>query len=482
MADKLYEQVADELITRIEGAYYNVGQKLPSIRDLSKEYGVSISTVQEAYRLLEERGFTEIRPKSGHFVKARNTQLVQPNIRSLPQKPVEISAWHDIMAMLEADDTGDILNLGWAVPDLDSPTLKPLTKELADINRRQGMRNYAYDSFRGNVKLRRQIARLGVDAGLQLHPDKILITNGCQEALSCSLRAVTQPGDVVAVDSPFYFGAVQIIEACGLKAIEIPSHKDTGISLEAMELALSQWPVKALVLTPTCNNPLGYSIPEKDRPRIVEICNKHDVVLIEDDIYGDLSFQYPRPRSLKSFDTEDRVILCSSFSKTVAPGLRVGWVIPGRYQEQILHIRYISSISISTLPQLAMAEFIAQGAYERHLRRMRSNYQRGRDILIELIQRYFPEGTRMTYPQGGFVIWVELPGDIDTMELNRRARAQGISFAPGQVFTTTDKYRNQMRLNYNKCPSEEVEDAIRILGKLIREMIGANAESTDAQT
>lgn len=482
MAEKLYEQVAAELITRIEGGYYNIGQKLPSIRDLSKEHGVSIATVQEAYRLLEERGFTEIRPKSGHFVKARNTKLLQPDIRPLPQQPAEISAWHDIMMMLEADDLDGCLNLGWAVPDLESPTLKPLTRELTDINRRQGMRNYAYDSFRGNIKLRHQIARLGVDAGLQLHPDEILITNGCQEALSCSLRAVTKPGDVVAVDSPFYFGAVQIIEACGLKAIEIPSHKDTGISLEAMELALSQWPVKALVLTPTCNNPMGYSIPEQDRPRIVELCNQHDVVLIEDDIYGDLSFQYPRPRSLKSFDTENRVILCSSFSKTVAPGLRVGWVVPGQHQEQILHIRYTSSLSVSTLPQLAMAEFIAQGAYERHLRRMRNNYQRGRDILIELIQRFFPEGTRMTYPQGGFVIWVELPGDIDTMELNRRARKHGISFAPGQVFTTTDKYHNQMRLNYNTCPSEEVEDAIRTLGRLSREMVHDNAQKAGDPT
>lgn len=471
MANKLYEQVADELITRIEGGYYTSGQRLPSIRVLAQEHNVSISTVQEAYRILEERGFTEVRPKSGHFVRARHHTAHLPEVSSLPQRPVEVSVWRNILNMLNADEAENMLNLGWAIPDLHSPTLKPLSRDLNDINRRLGLRCLSYDYVRGNEELRRQIARLGVDSGLQLHPDDILVTSGCQEALACSLRAVTKPGDIVAVDSPFYFGAVQTIEASGLKAIEIPSHPETGTSLEALELALAQWPVKVLVLTPTCNNPMGYSMPEEHRPKIIELCNQHDIVLIEDDIYGDLSFQYPRPRSLKSYDTEGRVILCSSFSKTLAPGLRVGWVAPGRYLDQVLHMKYVSSISTPTLPQMAIAEFISQGAYERHLRKMRANYQRGRDVMIDLIQRYFPEGTRMTYPQGGFVIWVVMPKTINTMELNRRANSFGISIAPGELFTTSNKYKNQMRLNYTHCPSTEVEEAIRTLGRLSKEML-----------
>lgn len=471
MAIKLYEQVADEIITRIEGGYYTAGQKLPSIRTLAQEHSVSISTVQEAYRIIEERGYTEVRPKSGHFVKARNSTPALPEVSPLPQHPVKVSAWSNILNMLNADEAENMLNLGWAIPDLTSPTLKPLTRELNDINRRLGTRSLSYDYVRGNKALRHQIARLGVDSGLQLHPDEILVTSGCQEALSSSLRAITSPGDIVAVDSPFYFGAVQTIEANGLKAIEIPSHPETGTSIEALKLAFSQWPIKVLVLTPTCNNPMGYSIPEAYRPKIVELCNQHDIILIEDDIYGDLSFQYPRPRSLKSYDTEGRVILCSSFSKTLAPGLRVGWVAPGRYLDEVLHMKYVSSISSPTLPQMAVAEYISQGAYERHLRKMRENYQRGRDIMIELIQRYFPEGTRMTYPQGGFVIWVEMPKTINTIELNMRVKQFGINFAPGQLFTTTKKYENQMRLNYTHCPCAEVEEAIRTIGQISKEML-----------
>mgnify|MGYP000005537880 FL=1 len=471
MAHKLYQQVAEEIITRIDGGYYAPGQKLPSIRALAREHNVSISTVQEAYRVLEERSFTEVRPKSGHFVKARNFAPVLPDVEELPQRPVEVSAWSDILHMLNADEAENMLNLGWAIPDLHSPTLKPLMREMNQISRRHGMRSLSYDYVRGNVGLRRQIARLGVDSGLQLHPDEILVTSGCQEALACSLRAITKPGDIVAVDSPFYFGAVQTIEASGLKAIEIPSHPQTGTSIEALELALAQWPVKVLVLTPTCNNPMGYSMPEAQRPKILDLCNRYDVVVIEDDIYGDLSFQYPRPRTLKSYDTEGRVILCSSFSKTLAPGLRVGWVAPGRYLDQVLHMKYVSSISTSTIPQMAIAEFISQGAYERHLRKMRMNYQQGRDIFIELIQRYFPEGTCMTYPQGGFVIWVEVPKAINTMELNKRASKYGISIAPGELFSTTRKYKNQMRLNYTYCPSDEVEQAIRTLGRICHEML-----------
>ncbi|MCO4757960.1 MAG: PLP-dependent aminotransferase family protein [Oceanospirillaceae bacterium] len=471
MAVKLYEQVADEIIARIEGGYYTAGQKLPSIRILAQEHGVSISTVQEAYRIVEERGHTEVRPKSGHFVKARNSAPVLPDVSPLPQRPVQVSAWSNILNMLNADEAENMLNLGWAIPDLKSPTLKPLTRDLNDINRRMGMRSLSYDYVRGNKALRRQIARLGVDSGLQLHPDDILVTSGCQEALSSSLRAITKPGDIVAVDSPFYFGAVQTIEASGLKAIEIPSHPETGTSLEALELAFAQWPIKVLVLTPTCNNPMGYSIPEAHRPKIIELCNQHDIILIEDDIYGDLSFQYPRPRSLKSYDTEGRVILCSSFSKTLAPGLRVGWVAPGRYLDEVLHMKYVSSISTPTVSQMAVAEYVSQGAYERHLRKMRENYQRGRDIMIELIQRYFPEGTRMTYPQGGFVIWVVMPKAINTMELNNRVKQFGISFAPGELFTTTKKYKNQMRLNYTNCPCPEVEEAIRTIGRVSKEML-----------
>ncbi|MGB0733841.1 MAG: PLP-dependent aminotransferase family protein, partial [Pontibacterium sp.] len=326
MVEKLYEKIAATLMERIEKGFYTAGHKLPSIRVLAGEYQVSISTAQEAYRLLEERGYSEVRPKSGHFVKPR-VDVNQPKLPTPDQFPVKVSLWDKVLTMLSAEETTNQFNLGWAVPDLEAQTLKPLLKSMSQLNRNADIRLLGYDRVNGCAALRTQVARLAVESGCQLSPDEIIITSGCQEALSCALRAVTEPGDVVAIDSPCYFGAAQTIEVCGLKALEIPTHPETGISIEALELALEQWPIKAIAITPTCNNPLGYTVPDEHKARIVELCNKYDIALIEDDIYGDLSFQYPRPRTVKSFDTQGRVILCSSFSKTLAPGFRVGWLI-----------------------------------------------------------------------------------------------------------------------------------------------------------
>ncbi|KAF1053922.1 MAG: HTH-type transcriptional regulator NorG [Stenotrophomonas maltophilia] len=201
----------------------------------------------------------------------------------------------------------------------------------------------SYDSLQGSQPLREQITRLLLDSGCHVPPSEIVITTGCQEALSITLRAVCQPGDIVAIDSPSFHGAMQALKAHGLKALEIPTDPVQGVSLEALELAMEQWPVKVILLTPNCNNPLGYIMPDERKRALLRLAQRYDAAILEDDVYGDLAYAYPRPRTIKSFDSDDRVILTSSFSKTVAPGLRTGWVVPGRYLERILHFKYIAS-------------------------------------------------------------------------------------------------------------------------------------------
>mgnify|MGYP000385931149 CR=1 FL=1 len=365
---KLYEQLADTLSERIKQGYFQTGDKLPSIRSLSTEHGVSISTVQEAYRLLEDRGLAAPRPKSGYYVSPQIESPPLPTVDSALQKPLQVSKWAHVLHMFNRPDTDGIIYLSVALPDLSSSTLKPIQTTMSDLFRRIGLRGLAYDRLNGAEELRRQLARLSIDSGSQLSPDEIVITTGCQEALSISLRTVAQPGDVIAIESPGFFGSLQAIEASGLKALEIPCHPETGMSMEALELALEQWPVKAILTTPIFNNPAGHCMPDAHKQRMLALAQRYDIPIIEDDIYGDLSYSYPRPRTIKSFDTEGRVILCSSSSKTMAPGLRVGWVSPGRYLQQIMHMKYITSMSSTTMPQLAIAEFIAQGGYERHLR------------------------------------------------------------------------------------------------------------------
>lgn len=471
---KLYEQVANQVKERIDLGYYKTGDKLPSVRGLSQEHGVSISTVQEAYGLLIDDAVVEARPKSGYYVLQQQQPPELPAVSSPAPKPLVVAQWQKLQHMIGEYGRQDLVKLSRALPDMESPTLQPLTRLISQISRQETQRIFNYEFATGSVELCHQIARLAIDSGSRLNPDEIIITSGCQEALSCSLRAVTEPGDIVVVDSPSFFGSVQAIKINGVKALEIPTHPETGISLDALEMALEQWPIKACLLTPTNNNPLGYTMPDENKIRLLELLSHYDIPLIEDDIYGDLSYHLPRPRTIRSFDTEGRVMLCSSFSKTLVPGLRVGWVAPGRYYEHVKMTKYLTSLSTSTLSQPVVSEFIAQGYYEKHLRRMRKNYLRDRDTMIGLLKRYLPDGTRISYPQGGYLLWVELPGHVDTNELNTLARAQGISIAPGTLFSASGKYKNCMRICCVNSDSPEIELAIARLGELCHELLAGS--------
>ena len=469
---KLYEQLAQSIIERIEQGYYLDGGKLPSIRSLSQSHEVSISTAQEAYRLLEDEGWAESRFKSGYYVlKPLKTNLQLPKITKLKQTPVEIDQWDDVLNLVNANSEYNIIQLGRGSPDLSAPTLTPLIRIQSELNRQSPLNTLAYGNLKGNSELRKQIARLMIDSGCSLHPDDVITSAGCQEALSACLRAVTQPADVVVVDSPSFYGSMQAFKAQGLKVLEIPTHPETGISLEALELALEQWPVKVIQLTPTCNSPLGYTMPVENKQRLLELATQYDIPIIEDDIYGDLSYHLPRPPSIKSFDIDGRVLYCSSFSKTLAPGFRVGWTAPGKYLNQVLHLKYVVTASTSTLPQLSIAEFIAQGGYERHIRKMRKQYQLNRDVMTSWIEKYFPKNTRISHPQGGFVLWVELQSKVDTVKLNDECLKKGVSIAPGVLFSASGKYNQCMRLNYSVKPSAENENAVRVIGELIHQSL-----------
>ncbi|MEH6456133.1 MAG: PLP-dependent aminotransferase family protein [Cocleimonas sp.] len=461
---KLYEQFSTELKDSIEHGYYQPGQKLPSMRDMSAIRGVSISTVQEAYRLLEDTGVVISKPKSGYFVQQiQNTDLL-PDISRPEQKPVEVVYWDEVLKLTTTENTHSFMALGSGSPNTNFKTLKPFHRIFADIARKQPQRMYENSKGKGLEHLRVQIARLMQTAGCYSHPDDIVITSGCQEALSLSLKAVTKPGDIVAIDSPSFYGSMQAIQSNNLKVIEIPTHPQTGISLPAFEMALEQWPIKAIQLVPNANNPLGYLMPEDKKKKLLTLASRYNFVIIEDDIWADLAFQKPRPSTIKSFDTEGRVLMCSSFSKTVAPGLRVGWVAAGGYVKLLTHLKFITTLGSATLPQMAMAEFIQQGLYEKHTRYSKQQYQRGRDIMINWVHRYFPIGTKISYPQGGLCLWVEMPEVIDSFELNENLQVFNIGIAPGALFSANGKYKNCLRLNYSAVPNEKIEAAIKIIG------------------
>jgi len=468
---KLYEQLADNLREHIEQGLFQIGERLPSVRQLSAEHGVSISTVQEAYRYLEMESLVEARPKSGYFVTGKAPTYNLPQTSRPPQRPLEISQWEEVLQLLLSKNSAGTVQLQHAMPNMTAASLQPLLKKLSDLSRHSGLLSLPYGDIRGSLELREQLAQLAGASGCLLHPDDIVITSGCQEALSVCVRAVTEPGDIIAIESPSFYGSIQAINAANLKALEIPTHPETGLSLEALELALDQWPIKAILLTPTCNNPMGYIMSEENKKRLYQLAQSYDISIIEDDIYGDLAFQYPRPRTIKSFDEDGRVMLCSSFSKSIAPGIRVGWIAPGRYRDKVTHIKYVSSSMCPTLPQIAIADFIRSGAYARHLRRLRLLYKQGRDQLLVALNKYLPPQTCCSFPKGGYIMWVELPKRVDVVKLALACTQGGVNIAPGTLFSATGKFRNCMRINFSEQDADAREDGMRKLGYFINQQM-----------
>ncbi|MEN8687858.1 MAG: PLP-dependent aminotransferase family protein [Desulfuromonadales bacterium] len=464
----LYEEVAGKISFLVEQGTLRPGDRVPSIRKLSKQLQVSINTVKEAYNLLEDRCMLEARPQSGYYVRARLPDLPADPVVDPPAiNPAEVSLSKLYRVVMRDLLDPKLLQLGIAVPNPELLPIQKLNRMLARETRRFANQSVAYELPPGNLRLRKQIAQRLLLSRCTLSPDQVVITSGCVEAVVLALRALCQPGDAVAIETPVYFNFLQMIQDLGLKALEIPTSPRGGISLEALEYALDRnaGQVKACIVLSNFNNPLGSSMSDEDKQRLVNLLEQRQVPLIEDDIYGDLSFSDERPSVAKSFDKTGNVMLCSSFSKTVAPGYRVGWIAAGRYQEQIERGKMLANVATSSPPQLAIAEFLANGGYEHHLRSVRRVYARQAAQMGDAIGRFFPEGTRVSRPQGGFVLWVEMPQPVDAVVLYEQAKAHGITIAPGVIFSVDGRYRNCIRLNA-ACWTPAVEVAVETLGRL----------------
>ncbi|XSG84070.1 MAG: PLP-dependent aminotransferase family protein [Methylohalobius sp. ZOD2] len=468
---RLYQRIARQIAEQINQGVYRPGDRLPGVRRLSRQFGVSVSTIVQAQRCLEDEGRIQARPRSGYYVRARPWPLPDPPDISRPTvRPVPVTGQALVLRLIQATNERDFVQLGAAVPDPRFLPVRPLQRTLSAAARNGGERLATYQFPPGNPELRRQIARRMADSGCRIPPDEIVVTSGCQEALILALRAVARPGDVIAIESPCFYVFLQAIESLGLQALEIPTHPTTGISLEALTLALEQWPVKACALTANFSNPLGYCMPAEKKQALVALLARHGTPLIEDDIYGDLGFDGDRPPAVRAFDEEGSVIYCSSFAKTLSPGLGVGWIIPGRWREAVTFLKCVTNLATPTWPQFAIADFLRHGGYDHHLRQVREEYSRHVALMIRAVGRYFPEGTRVTQPRGGFVIWVELPQTVDAVTLCQEALQRRISIAPGPIFSAAGKYAHFIRLNCAQIWNEKLEKALLTVGRLAREM------------
>lgn len=473
----LYETLADEIAKSIRDGVMRVGDKLPSVRDACAARGVSPSTVFQAYYLLEARGLIRAQPRSGYYVHAPAESLPpEPGTSNPDGESTELAISERIFDILGSVRNRDVTPLGSAFP---SPLLFPLPRlaqAMAAHLKRQDPLDTVEDLSPGNPGLRRQIALRYLIGGMNVPASDIVVTNGALEALNLCLQAVTEVGDTVMVEAPTFYGALQALERQGLKALEVPTHPRTGVDLDAMEAAIKRHAPRACWLMTQFQNPLGSLMPDDKKRQLVEMLARHGIPLIEDDVYGELYYGAARPVPAKAYDTEGLVLHCSSFSKCLAPGYRIGWASAGRYSRRVQRLKLSSTLSASGPAQGAIAEYLEQGGYDRHLRRLRQTLQAQQDRMADAIAHEFPAGTRVTRPQGGFFLWVELPAAVDALAMHRDALARGVSVAPGPIFSASSQFASALRLNYGHPWDAAHEAAIRVLGELARQACARASE------
>lgn len=466
---RLYERLADSLEALIRDGTLRPGARLPSIRQLCQERAASPATVVRAFELLEARGLVESRARSGFFVAA--TKVATKSAAApvpVRRRPERLDVSDRVFQILESTRARETLPLGSAFPSPDLFPLRQLGQHLAHVGRRSNPWTSVEDLPPGNQTLRRQIAQRYRLAGAAVDPEEIVITAGALEALNLALQVVTAPNEVVAIEAPCFYGCLQAIESAGRRAIEIPTDAHGGIDLRALRSTLDRVPVKACWFMTTFHNPLGVSAPDSSKEQLVRLLSDRQIPLIEDNVYAELYLTRTRPRITKVWDQKGLVLDCGSFAKSLAPGYRLGWVAAGRFATDLWKRKITTSLATSIPIQAAISHYLSTGVFDRHLRRLRRMLGQQQAQVIAAIQQHFPAGCRYVPPTGGYQLWVQLPRGADALLLQASALEQGISIAPGPIFSARREFSSAIRLNYGHPWSARSDAAMATLGELIR--------------
>lgn len=462
-----YEELAGFVAGLVEKGALRPGSRAPSLRRLSKDRRASLSTALKAYQLLEDRGILEARPRSGYYVARRPAgALDTPALSQPPGTPTSVSISATVLNLVEYASDPRLVPLGCAVPSPELLAAGQLDRFLARAARVKGLDYNTYSAPKGDMALRQEVCRRALRWGQGWSPEDVVVTCGCTEALTLALKAVARPGDTIAVESPTYFGLLHVLEALGLKALELPTDAKAGVDLASLAAALERKAVTACLFASSFNNPLGCTMPDVRKLELLRLLTRHGVPLIEDDIYGDIYFGGERPRPFSALDPAADTIYCSSFSKTIAPGYRIGWLAAGRHMPVILRQKLASTLATPALTQAALADLLSCGGYDSHLRRIRRVFAENIDRMTRAIEQSFPEGTRVSRPAGGFVLWVELPRPADTRALFAEAVKRGICFAPGDVFSASERFRHCLRLSCGYGWDRRIAAGVEAIGAL----------------
>ncbi len=466
MTNKLYEQLAEDIARRVRDGSLASGERVPSVRRLREDRGVSTATVMRAFELLEARGFIEARQRSGFYASTLWRELAAPRMSKPSTRSTRLDVSELVFEVTEAMRMPDLVPLGSAFP---SPGLFPLAslgRHLGAAARKLDARRLMQDLVPGSLELRRQIAQRYLRFGAAVSPDEIVITSGAMEALNISLQALTRPGDLVAIESPAFYGCLQTLEALGLRAIEVPTSVEQGVDLGALAALLGKHPIRVCWFMTTFHNPTGALMPDEGKQELVRLLSKHDVALVEDDVYAELYFGARRPKPTKAFDRDGRVLDCGSFSKCLAPGYRVGWVAAGRHARAVARRKFMGSISTAIPNQIAIADYLRQGAFDRHLKSLRRTLEAQQRAALAAVAKHLPGGCKVTRPAGGYFLWIELPEGADAIDVFHAALEHGVSIAPGPIFSARREFRNCLRLNYGYPWTAQCDRAVEWLARI----------------
>ncbi len=471
----LYDAIAQELTQAIDQGTYSVGTRMPSLRQLCEQYHVSMTTAQQVYSVLEDASLIATRPRSGYYVRSRIREFdTQPAASQPIDTPRDAPYSQDSISLYEdfyAENIYQFGAIGSPAEELipDRTIARHVTKALKEFP----SQSCQYATPMGDLELRQQIVSRMYDAGCRVNAENIIITQGCQGALALALQAITTKGDTVAVESPIYPGVGQLLCQLELKVLEIPTHPRDGADLGALTRLIKRQTnnVKACLLIPNCQNPLGGIMPEENKRHLIKILSNAGIPLIEDDAMGDLIYKRPRPKAAKSYDDEGNVLYCSSFSKVLGPGHRIGWIEPGRYYEKVIRNKAVSTLMNPSYIQHAFKEFLKGGSYIRTVNKATTVYLARMTQLRRWVYEYFPKGIRYTNPQGGYFLWIELPKSVDAKMLTTMALKKKIGIGLGSWFSPNELYTNHIRLCCTDSKMERMRIATQALGMMAHEIM-----------
>lgn len=406
-----YEIFTAIIEEQIHSGILQSGDKLPSIREIKKRYHLSISSVQSGFEYLMIKGLVESSPRSGYFVAEQRVENIPKAKTELPPVVRDEEFMKNIL--LTSKRISESSSFNTAVPgDLLIPQ-KLILRTMQEVIREKGAALLRYYPSNGLETLRKQIAKQMGIYGCRFNPDELIITDGALQALTIALSSVTKAGDVIAVDSPCVFSILEVIGNLGLKVIEIPVHYRTGFDTEYFRKVCAENNIQALIVTPNFHNPTGIMMSDSTKKQVLEVAEDHQVCIIENDLYSDLYFEEKRPSSIKSFDKKGVVMMYSSFSKTLAPGIRLGWLYAGSLYAKAERTKFALGRSVSPLYQELILRLLQGNSYERHLRSFRKELNRQANQLLDVLRKSFPQGSYFHKPQGGYSIWAQMPEAMD---------------------------------------------------------------------